>query len=139
MVTKTFSSKLRQVIKDHLLENGVYIASSTPYPSLVSFLSSLKPVETNHELIRVGGDGDGGYLIPNDLTGIDACFSPGVAATSDFENDLAARGVRCFLADFSVDGPPVDNPLFDFEKKYIGVDDDETFITLVVPDDSITH
>lgn len=92
MIIKTFSRKPMQVIKEYLLKNDVYVGKSTPYPSVVSLLESLKPIQTNHELIRVGGDGDGGHLIPNDLMGIDACFSPGVATTSDFENDLAARG-----------------------------------------------
>lgn len=123
-------SNLKSAIKALLLSYNICISKTTPYSDIVALLSSLKPIKTNHELIRVGGDGDGGYLIPDDLVGIDTCFSPGVSNTSDFENDLAERGVKCFLADFSVDSPPIDNPLFDFEKKYLGINNDETFITL---------
>jgi hypothetical protein len=122
--------KTQQVIKRYLLANGVYMSRVTPYSDLVAFLASLKPIKTNYELIRLGGDADGGYLVPNDLTGIEACFSPGVATTADFENDLTAKGIKCFLADFSVDSPPIDNPLFDFEKKFLGIENDETFTTL---------
>lgn len=130
MLIQKLKNSLKQVIKAYLLKNNIYVSKTTPYSNLVSFLTLLKPMETNYELIRIGGDTDGGYLIPNDLKGIDTCFSPGVSTTSDFENDLTKKGIKCFLADYSVDAPPIDNPLFDFEKKYLGIDNDDTFITL---------
>jgi hypothetical protein len=58
-------------------------------------------------------------LVPNDLDGITACFSPGVAESADFELALAEIGVRSFMADYSVEGTPVLNDLFDFEKLYL--------------------
>ena len=100
------------------------------YQNILDLLSLLKPINTNYELIRIGGDGDGGYLIPNDLVGIDSCFSPGVSSVADFENELKKNGIKCFLADYSVDAPPIKNNLFDFEKKYIGSINNETFIKL---------
>jgi hypothetical protein len=81
-------------------------------------------------LIRIGGEADGGYLVPDCLDGIVACFSPGVAQTCGFELDLAGRGIRSHMADLSVDGPPVPNPLFGFEKKFIGTVDDDRFTRL---------
>ncbi len=93
-------------------------------------MEEVRPVTTNHKLVRIGGNADGGYLAPDDLEGIEACFSPGVAQTADFESQMAARGIRCFMADFSVDGPPVQNPLFHFEKKFLGSSNDEKFMTL---------
>lgn len=45
-------------------------------------------VPDSKDLIRLGPNGDGGYLVPDDLTGIEACFSPGVCATSEFENTV---------------------------------------------------
>lgn len=104
--------------------------SDLSYLDILDLLSLLKPIKTNHELIRIGGDRDGGYLIPNDLVGIDSCFSPGVSSVADFENDLTKKGIKCFLADFSVDAPPIKNELFDFEKKYIGISNNEFYITL---------
>jgi len=64
------------------------------------------------------GDSDGGYLIPDDLENVEFCFSADVAFTADFENDLTTRGINCFLADYSVDAPPIQNHLFDFEKNF---------------------
>jgi hypothetical protein len=49
----------------------------------------MRPVSTKYDLIRLGGPHDGGYLVPNGLVGIQACFSPGVSKVSNFELDLA--------------------------------------------------
>jgi hypothetical protein len=97
---------------------------------VLDFLKLIRPVDTNHPLIRLGGEGDGGYLAPDDLEGIDACFSPGVASTADFELHLAQRRIPCFMADYSVDGLPVQHPLFRFEKKFLGPTNDGIFMTL---------
>ena len=40
-------------------------------------LAWLSPCSNGHSLIRVGAARDGGYLVPDDLEGIVACFSPG--------------------------------------------------------------
>ena len=88
----------------------------TDHQDLARFLAMVRPIAIRHPLIRIGGGADGGYLVPDDLEGIVACFSPGVAATATFEEELAARGIKCFLADYSVRRPPVKNPLFAFER-----------------------
>lgn len=98
--------------------------------AIANFLNQVRPVGTDTPLIRIGGDGDGGYLVPDDLEGIAACFSPGVGAVSTFEADMARRGIRTFLADYSVDGPAEHHPLFKFEKKYLGIVNDATHMTL---------
>ena len=90
----------------------------------------VQPVATNHPLIRLGCEGDGGYLVPDDLEGIAACFSPGVSTVADFELSLAERGIPCYLADYSVDQAPVQHPLISFEKKFLGLENNEVFTTL---------
>jgi hypothetical protein len=93
-------------------------------------LKNLYPLSIDKELIRLGPKGDGGYLVPNDLTGIQACFSPGVNFESGFEQDCAALGMKVFLADKSVDGPAVKNEWFHFTKKFVGVTTNDDFMTL---------
>jgi len=107
---------------DALLEGrGQMRAQMAPAEEVRRTLSLLRPREVGLDLVRLGGDHDGGYLVPDDLTGITACFSPGVSDVADFERDLARRyGVPCFLADASVEAPPVADPLFDFERKFLG-------------------
>jgi len=79
----------------------------------------MTPVISNHKLIRVGGDSDGSYLVPDDLDGVTMCFSPGVSIEADFEFQLANRGMKCYLADYSVDEAPLSHPNFHFEKNIL--------------------
>lgn len=97
---------------------------------LNELIQSLRPVKTNFELIRIGGANDGGYLVPNDLAGITACFSPGVDVTATFEKDLWDRGIGSHLADASVDGAPDGLIPLSFTKKYLGGVDNDTYMTL---------
>ena len=87
---------------------------------LRSALKLIQPKPSPAQLVRIGGSGDGGYLVPDDLDGLVACFSPGVAESANFEVALADKGVRSFMADYSVHSAPVSNNLFDFEKLYLG-------------------
>jgi hypothetical protein len=97
---------------------------------LRQLIRKLAPVKSDTDLIRLGPAGDGGYLVPNDLVGIDSCFSPGVSFVSGFEKDCAEKGMKVFLADRSVDGPAENHPYFSFTKHFIGAFPDEGYLTL---------
>jgi hypothetical protein len=105
---------------------GFTLGAAVSQSEVIRLARLIKPVPYSSALIRVGGPKDGGYLVPDDLEGVVSCFSPGVATTASFELDLAGLGINSYLADFSVDGPPFQNPMFDFEKKFIGVESDDT-------------
>jgi hypothetical protein len=98
--------------------------------SIREFLISIRPESQKLELVRIGSKHDGGYLVPDVLKGIKYCYSPGVSNNSDFEEQLTNYGIECFLADHSVEGPPKDNPLFHFTKRFIGNKIDDKTITL---------
>jgi hypothetical protein len=102
----------------------------TRLPELAELVRQLHPVDCGYELIRVGAEKDGGYLIPNDLDGVRYCFSPGVSVVAEFEKQLTERGIHCFLADYSVDAPPTLLKDFTFDKKYLGSRDRDPFFTL---------
>lgn len=98
---------------------------------LKQLIARMRPMTTARPLIRLGGTEDGAYLVPDDLEGIVACFSPGVSTSSTFENEIYERyGIRSFLADWSVEAPTIDIPGSVFLKKYLGIDNDDQFITL---------
>src|SRR3954463_7181162 len=82
---------------------GWSVTRQVPIDRQAALLEAARPWQTEHPLIRVGGAGDGGYLLPDDLDGIAACFSPGVSNQATFEEDLLARGIPCFQADASVE------------------------------------
>ncbi len=97
---------------------------------ILLLIKKLKPIETQFELIRLGGEGDGGYLVPDDLGEIEACYSPGVGNSVSFEKDCADRGMKIYLADASVDSPLNGHPNFNFIKKFLGNRNNKEFITL---------
>lgn len=95
-----------------------------------ALLEKLYPIRSDKELIRLGPKGDGGYLVPDDLAEIGACFSPGVSLVSGFERDCAERGMKVFLADKSVDRPADVHELFQFSKKFVGAITNDDFMTI---------
>jgi hypothetical protein len=120
----------KRIVRSGLLQYNISISKTPDVELLGNFFSRISPIDTDKKLIRLGGESDGGYLVPDDLSGCIGCFSPGVSTVASFESDLADRGVPCFMADYSVDAPPIRNKLFDFEKKFLGTKDSGIFITL---------
>lgn len=123
-------SAFKRLAQSYLLNRRVTLGRTADKEDIAAFLATIRPLETEHPLIRIGDDGDGGYLVPDDLGGIGACFSPGVSTIAHFETDLAKRGIKCFLADASVETAPVAGEMFDFERKFLGVKNGGSFITL---------
>ncbi|MFL6758753.1 FkbM family methyltransferase [Sphingomonas sp.] len=114
-------SDARKALKATANRRGLILDRQIAVERQDRLLDALRPWQTEHPLIRIGGDHDGGYLLPDDLQGIVACFSPGVSDQSSFEEDILARGIRCFQADASVERSPAqDHPLVEFERKFIG-------------------
>jgi hypothetical protein len=119
-----------QKIKQIAIKNGIYFSRITDLEKLNLFFKFTKPIKSEIELIRLGGDTDAGYLIPNDLEGVKNCFSPGVSAEAFFEDDLSKLGIKSYMADYSVDTLPLNNSNFDFIKKYIGFEFMPNYISL---------
>ncbi len=109
---------------------GVHVAKTTTRDNVSRIVDLLTPIDSGIELVRIGGDHDGGYLLPNDMEGITLCFSPGVDDTVSFELDCLTRGIRSFLADFSVDAPPIELKGCRFTKKFVGAVNNDKFMSL---------
>ena len=121
---------LRRLLTRAIFRCGVFTSRRTDDHSLKKFFLLIKPLKVNQGLIRLGDDSDGGYLVPNDLLGIRACFSPGVSGEASFEMSLIERGIPCYLADYSVEAPPFLHQLINFEKKFLGSANEGEFITI---------
>jgi hypothetical protein len=123
--------KIKKIIKDYLKKKN--FVQYEPWlnqigeDELRSVLRKLLPIDVN--LIRVGSEFDGGYLIPQNMD-IQYLFSPGVYDNDDFEVELARKGANCFLADFSVESNPTKNENLIFDKIFVGHSEDEKFISL---------
>ena len=117
---------LRRYASNHISPDSTTVDAER----LNDFFQKFRPVRTNHKLIRIGSKHDGGYLLPDDLEDIRICFSPGVSTNSDFELEMASRGVSCYLADYSVDAPSVIHKNIYFEKKFLGCHNVDEYMTL---------
>jgi hypothetical protein len=107
-----------------------FCTAATSVDAVRALLTKLHPINTGREMIRLGPAGDGGYLIPDDLAGVTACFSPGVGNVAGFEFDCAQRGMTVFMADGSVSEPPIRNSGFRFMPKHIGPFTEGHFLSL---------
>jgi hypothetical protein len=121
---------LKEFIKDTAFAAGVSFTKHTNSADVLDLIGKLRPQDCGKDLIRIGGDGDGGYLLPDDLEGIQYCFSPGVGGVADFEGHLANLNIKSFLADYSVDILPVERPEFTFDRKFLSANDTENSFTL---------
>ena len=121
---------LKSAVIDLLGVWGVFPTDATGKHRIVELLAKLHPLATAAPLVRLGPRGDGGYLVPDDLGGIEACFSPGVGLISGFEKDCADRGLDVYLADASVEHPGALHERFHFVRKFLGATSGEQFMTL---------
>ncbi len=122
--------KLKNILNLVLKRLNAHATPLTDLDEVKGLIKDLNPVVPDCGLMRFGPEGDGGYLIPDDLDGITACYSPGVLDISGFEMDCAERGMQVYLADKSVDNPAADHDSFDFIKNFIGVTNSNGFVTI---------
>jgi hypothetical protein len=121
---------LRNLAFEVLAKGHAFPTTQTARADIERLIGHLQPMAVSLPLVRLGPNGDGGYLVPDDLVGIEACFSPGVAQVSGFELDCAQRGMKVFMADRSVDRPADSHELFHFLKRYVGAVSNEDFMTV---------
>ncbi len=118
-----------------LISNSLLVIRELPVrlterPRIEALIQRLRPQYFEPGLIRLGPRHDGGYLVPDDLEGIAACFSPGVDRISGFELDCAGLGMEVHLADNSVEHPAESHERFHFTRKHLGVTTDDVTMTL---------
>lgn len=121
---------VHKLISKSLINAQGFATRLTDKSRIESLIRSLWPLEFKPGLIRLGPPSDGGYLVPDDLDGIAACFSPGVESLSGFEMGCAKVGMQVFMADNSVSHPAESHERFHFTRKHLGVMTDESTMTL---------
>lgn len=106
-----------------------------PLEELRQVMAWLRPKATPKPLIRIGGECDGAYLVPNDLEGIEACFSPGVNNFKYFEDELVnVYDIPAYMCDKTSDESKFSTPIIrgrqSFIKKWVGPGDRDDLIAL---------
>jgi hypothetical protein len=112
--------RLAQLKERTKVVSGTEQNLKAPRDGLLRLLNKLSPSAHNIRTTRIGPKHDGGYILPTDLQGVRAVFSPGVGNTLGFEKYFADRGVPCFLADASVSPPVGASEKMKFESIFIG-------------------
>jgi hypothetical protein len=126
-----FPSKVKKVLfrilhKSRIFEKlsgyfGFFTVQSVSETELKSLLKFLVPINNGHKLIRVGSDGDGGYLLPDDLNDIKYCFSPGAGAVWTFEQEIGSRfGIKSLICDGTIETFPSFEHLHSFTPMNVG-------------------
>lgn len=116
----------------YLLKKARYypVKLDTTEKELKEFFCLLNLKLPTVELIRIGGKGDGGYLIPDKLKNIDGVISPGVSDRIQFEKYFIERGVFCVMADPTINNPLPGNSNLTFIKKFVASYASKDTITL---------
>jgi FkbM family methyltransferase len=132
---KYITTQISHIVADLWIPIQIRFFSNSKLSSskeqVLGLLKLMRPVPSPVPLVRLGPAGDGGYLVPDDLENIKACFSPGVSDEAGFELAFANRGVRCFLADASVPEEPVKHENIFFDPLFLGaISDSKRFISL---------
>lgn len=92
--------------------------------------------------IRIGGPGDGGYVLIDCLHATTSVLSFGVGPSVTFDRDLAERGHKIHLFDHTIDALPDTHPHFTWHRQGLGAVPGGTLPTLDIhmahlPPDSI--
>ena len=120
---------MKNYIKKLVHKVGLNLNAASSSSSIKSLITQLHPFKTNFDLIRLGPNNDSGYLLPNDLEGIEACFSPGCDNKFSFEENCFNRGMKIFIADKTVSENNVPNK-FNFTKKFVSSISNKDFMTI---------
>tara|TARA_B110000977_G_C11055385_1_gene483872 strand:+ start:496 stop:1311 length:816 start_codon:yes stop_codon:yes gene_type:complete len=121
----------KKFFQNFALRSGLVVNRIPPNDDLEKFLDRFKEKYMSIDMVRIGGDDDGGYLIPNNLDSVNYCFSPGVDYTASFESELSKKyNIKSFMADASVSSSPVADDNLVFIKKFLGSKTGDDFITL---------
>jgi hypothetical protein len=90
----------------------------------------LYPKKFTGDVVRLGGDSDGSYVVPDDFQGITSSISPGVSEEIDFDLELGRKGIHSYMFDASVTCPNKLTDMQTFESKFIDSFESTTTTTL---------
>ena len=111
-----FGSLITQRQVDHersiIIENHLY-----------ELLGLISPWPSKSNLVRIGSQGDGGYVLnEEDRDQTTSLFSGGIEDNNDFEMELAELGVSGLQIDNSIDEAPRKHQHLSFKKATVGTE-----------------
>jgi len=123
--------KLRRLLQSFFHRKNIIVMTPSSTESLKDFFGLIRPIKTNYELVRLGGDNDGGYLVPNCLDDIKLCISPGVGEIAKFEEEIYEKhGISSILLDHTIQEPNFNKFDYKFINKKLSYDQKENSVNL---------
>lgn len=110
-------------------------AMSTPKPvthaEVFALLNLIRPWQMASDIkVRLGADGDGGYVMPSISQRSNAVLSIGIGDEVSFDNQMANLGARVLQFDHTIPGSPSNHPRIQFHRVGWGARDQGPFLSL---------
>ena len=119
---------MKSLVKKALRSLNYSMSACVSSTQLNNVLERLTPTWGVTNMVRLGSDGDGGYVLSSDISAGTVCVSGGVDVNVDFEVDLWEKfGVVCHCYDASVSGLPIQSSGLSFHSLFMGAEDSESF------------
>jgi hypothetical protein len=81
----------------------------TNQSEVLSIIKMIRPKKSTFRKVRIGSLSDGGYVLPDDLDGIDSLLSLGVGDEVSFDLHFLKKGIPVYQYDPTIDSSPSDN------------------------------
>ena len=96
---------------------------------ILALMNSMSPrAMRTRKKVRIGGNHDGGYVIPDCVLQCDTAISIGIGDNVNFDLELANHGINVLQFDHTVEESPIFHPRFVFEKKGWGAHTEGDFL-----------
>ncbi len=120
---------MQNVMSAHLQDGSWHADQQNRVTKLLSLLSPVKPL--GFKKVRVGGPGDGGYVMIDDFPSQPVCYSLGIGGDVSWDLAMASRDATVFQYDHTIARAPAQHPGFRFFRLGIGNNEsDERMTTL---------
>ena len=98
---------------------------------IFNLLNEIRPWQMISDIkVRIGADGDGGYVMPSSSRRSNTVLSIGIGNEVSFDDVLANQGARIIQFDHTIAASPSTHKGVEFHRKGWGVRDEEPFISL---------
>lgn len=89
-------------------------------PLFLSLANLFRPYRVaGHKKIRLGSEGDGGYVMLDDFKDVTAALSYGTDTNADWDMAMVERGIPVWQYDHSIERAPIEHEKIAWQKKMI--------------------
>lgn len=103
----------------------------TSQNEIINLLNLIRPWHlASHSKVRVGSDGDGGYVLPSSARQSNLMLSIGIGKEVSLDAELASLGAKVLQFDHTIEGAPLEHPNIRFLRQGWGPYDTDELLSL---------